>query len=58
MTDKRKHSKALRELEETKILIDYLLEHDLSFDELDNFSDRMVRTAKDWNDGRSRDDDF
>lgn len=48
MTDKRKHSKALRELEETKILIDYLLEHDLSFDVLENFNDRTVKQAKEW----------
>lgn len=58
MSDKRKHSKAIRELEETKILVDYLIEHGLSFDMLDHFSDRMVKTAKEWNDGRSRDEDF
>ncbi len=52
MTDKRKHSKALRELEETKILVDYLIEHDLSFDAIEHFSDRMVKTAKEWNNGR------
>lgn len=52
MSDKRKQSKAQRELEETKILVDYLLAHDLSFDVEDNFTDRMVRIAKDWNDGR------
>lgn len=51
MSDKRKQSKAQRELEETKILVDYLLAHDLSFDVIENFSDRMVRTAKDWYDG-------
>lgn len=52
MTEKKKHSKAQRELEETKILVDYLLAHDLSFDMIENFSDQMVRTAKEWNDGR------
>jgi hypothetical protein len=51
VSDKRKQSKAQRELEETKILVDYLLAHDLSFDIEDNFTDRMVRIAKDWNDG-------
>lgn len=48
MTDKRRQTKALKELEETKILVDYLIEHELSFDELEHFSDRMVRTAKEF----------
>lgn len=48
MSDKRKHSKAQRELEETKILVDYLLEHGLSFELIENFSDRMVKLAKEW----------
>ena len=51
MSDKRRQSKAIKELEETKILVDYLLAHDLSFDLLENFSDHMVRTAKEWDDG-------
>lgn len=48
MTDKRRHSKALRELEETKMLVDYLVAHGLSFDLIENFSDQLVRTAKEW----------
>lgn len=53
MTDKRRYSKALKELEETKILVDYLMAHELSFDLIENFSDSMVRTAKEWlNEGR------
>jgi len=49
MADKRKHSKALKELEETKILVDYLVAHDLDFDDISNFSDATVRRAKEWN---------
>jgi hypothetical protein len=48
MSDKRRQSKAARELEETKILVDYLLAHELSFDLLENFTDPMVRRAKEW----------
>jgi hypothetical protein len=48
MSDKRRTLKAQKELEETKILVDYLLAHDLSFDLIENFSDYMVRTAKEW----------
>lgn len=48
MTDKRKYSKALKELEETKTLVDYLVAHELSFDLIENFSDAMVRTALEW----------
>ena len=57
MSDKRKHSKAQKELEDTKILVDYLLEHGLSFDALDNFSDRMVKTAKEFYNERAFDSD-
>lgn len=48
MTDKRRQAKAQRELEETKILVDYLLAHDLSFDVIEHFSDQTVRIAKEW----------
>lgn len=48
MSDKRRHSKAQRELEETKILVDYLLAHELSFDLMENFTDTSVRRAKEW----------
>ncbi len=48
MSEKRRHSKAQKEIEETKILIDYLLEHGLSFDEESNFTDQSVRLAKEW----------
>jgi hypothetical protein len=48
MSDKRKQSKAARELEDTKILVDFLLAHELSFDLLENFSDPMVKQAKHW----------
>jgi hypothetical protein len=51
VSDKRKHSKAQRELEDTKLLVDYLLEHGLSFDVLEHFSDHMVKTAKDFYNG-------
>jgi hypothetical protein len=53
MTDKRRHSKALRELEDTKILVDYLMDQGLSFDVLDNFSDGTVKKAKEWFKGRT-----
>jgi hypothetical protein len=48
MSEKRRHSKAQKELEETKILVDFLLAHELSFDLLENFTDPMVRRAKEW----------
>lgn len=52
MSEKRRHSKAQRELEDTKILVDYLLEHGLSFEDVNNFTDRQVRVAKEWWNGR------
>jgi hypothetical protein len=48
MSEKRRQSKAQRELEDTKILVDYLLAHELDFDLLENFTDTSVRRAKEW----------
>lgn len=51
MSDKRRFSKAQREIEETIILIDYLVAHDLDFDDINNFTERSVKLAKEWWDG-------
>lgn len=48
MSDKKKHLKALKEIEETRILVDFLVAHDLDFELLENFSDQMVRRAVEW----------
>lgn len=48
MSDKRRNSKAQRELEETKILVDYLLAHGLDFDDIENFTEQTVKRAKAW----------
>lgn len=56
MTDKRKQTKAMKEIEETRILVDYLLHHELSFEDENNFSDLMVRRSREWYDGRRNSD--
>lgn len=48
MSEKRRHSKAQRELDDTKILVDYLMAHQLDFDLLENFTDASVKRAKEW----------
>lgn len=48
MTDKRRTTKAIKELEETKILVDFLLYHQLDFEAVENFTDQQVRRAKEW----------
>ena len=46
--DNRKQEKARKELEDTRVLVDYLTFHDMDFDDIGNFSDAMVKTAKEW----------
>lgn len=45
---RRKQAKALKELGETKILVDYLIAHNMDFDNENNFTDAMVEAAKEW----------
>lgn len=48
----RKWNKAEREIQETMILVDYLTAHHMDFDDLDNFSERSVKAAKEWKGGQ------
>ena len=48
MSQNKRHDKAQKELEETQILVDYLTTHGLDFDDISNFSEKTVRTAKEW----------
>jgi hypothetical protein len=41
-------NKALKEIEESSILTEYLLYHGLSLDDIKHFSTRMVRRAVEW----------
>lgn len=44
-------SKAAREIEDTEILVSYLLAHHLDFDDPANFTDRAVKVARAWKRG-------
>lgn len=48
----RRWNKAEREIQETMILVDYLTAHHMDFDDLDNFSERTVKAAKEWKGGQ------
>jgi hypothetical protein len=48
MSERRRHTKAVKELSDTKILVDFLLAHGLSFDDENNFTDQSVSRAKRW----------
>lgn len=39
---------AIREIQETAVLVDYLLEHGLDLEDVRNFTDSMVRKAVQW----------
>lgn len=40
--------RAIKEIQESMCLSLYLQAHELDFEDIDNFSDRMVRRAKTW----------
>lgn len=46
--DNRKQEKARKELEDTTTLVDFLTFHKMDFDDINNFSDAMVKSAKEW----------
>lgn len=48
MSEKRRQSKAIKEIEESKILVDFILAHNLSFEDENNFTDQTVSKAKKW----------
>lgn len=41
-------NKARKEIWETQVLVDYLIEHDLDFDDISNFSIKRVKEALEW----------
>lgn len=45
-------NKARKEIFETQILVDYLIEFGLNFDDIDNFTNKRVREALEWHLGR------
>lgn len=45
-------NKARKEIEETKVLVDYLIHFQLDFNDIDNFSNKRVREAMEWQKGR------
>lgn len=42
------HNKALREIEETMVLVEYLIYHNLDFDDIRNFATKTVKQAVEW----------
>jgi hypothetical protein len=56
MAERKKYTKAQKELEETIILVDYLVAHALSFEDEFNFTEQSVKRAKEWFNGRAEAD--
>jgi len=44
--------KALKEIEESVVLTDYLMAHNMDFDDLRNFTSKMVKQALEWKRGK------
>lgn len=45
-------NRARKEIEETKILVDYLIHFQLDFNDILNFSNKTVRAALEWHQER------
>lgn len=43
-----RENRALKEIEESRILVDYLIHHDLDFENIKNFTSKTVQKAVEW----------
>lgn len=50
-----KENKAMKEIEESVILTDYLIHHDLDFDDVSNFTQKTVKLAIEWKNCKDQD---
>ena len=48
MKQNRKHNKAEKEIEDTQILVEFLVAHSLDFEDIENFSEKTIREARSW----------
>lgn len=49
-----RENRALKEIEESRILTDYLIHHGLDFDNIKNFTSKTVQKAVDWHRGNGQ----